>query len=479
MIIYLLKMTLCSAVLLLFYRVVLEKEKLLQFNRFYLLGSLILSLGLPLIPLEILLERPVFPHPTEAFALPQTSGPQSYTVQLLPETDRIENSAWIFICGGIYLVVTAWMLVRFGRNLSLLLGHIRRDTIEKYLGLKLILLDTPTIPHSFLSYVFVSKADYLSLTLEGEIMEHERAHARQLHSLDIIFIELLKVFFWINPALYFYRNAIAMNHEFLADATVTKDLPDISNYQLLLLQKSASPAQLPFISKFNYSFIKKRFIMMHKQTSPLQAALTQGSVLPLLVIVFFAFSDLSLAQIAPPPPPVEMASPTPSLKSSLPPPPPVDLAFEYNYIINKYISKAKNGQVSLGYPSIADGERLIKLREAMSKDQADTLQFKVYYASLPSKKSLSKEDFDKYKNPNMYGVWVNDKKVANTALNSYTADDLYEIYISRLYPNAQPKTGYKYKYQVGLMTEPQYDAYRKEYLSKPHFRLVRRDRTKQ
>ncbi len=474
MIIYLLKMSLCSAVLLLFYRVVLEREKMLRFNRFYLLGSLILSLVLPLIPLEILLQNPVFPPPPDALAASQTSGVHAYPVQLLPQMDGPENFSWVGLLGVVYLAVGAWLLVRFGKNLSMLVSRIRSHAIEKYEGLNLVLLDVPTVPHSFLNNVFVSKIDFLDETLEREIMEHERAHAQQLHSLDILFIEFLKVIFWFNPALNFYRNAIAMNHEFLADASVTKNLLDISYYQRLLLQKSANPAHLPFISKFNYSFIKKRFVMMHKQTSPARAALAQFSVLPLLAIAFFAFSDVTLAQIAPPPPPVEMA----------PPPPPVErgslaVVDEYNALISKYASQQKDGYISLAHPSIEDGKRLVTLREAMSKEQADTLRFKLFYSSLSPKKTLSKEEFEKYKNPNTYGVWLNDKKIVNTALRSYKSSDLYEIYVSRVYPNAQPKTGYKYKYQVGLMTEVDYDAYRKEYLSKPHFRLVRRDQPRQ
>ncbi len=467
MILYLLKMSLCSAVLLLFYRIVLEREKMLRFNRLYLLGSLVLSLVLPLVPLEILLPTPVFPHPPEAFAASGTAGMHAYTVQLLPPMDGSGEFSWISFLGIVYLAVGAWLLVRFGKNLSMLISRIRNHAIEKHGELKLVLLDAPTVPHSFLDYVFIDKADYTNETLEREILAHERAHAQQLHSLDIVFIEFLKVIFWFNPVLHFYRNAIAMNHEFLADASVTKDMQDISYYQRLLLQKSASLAHLPFISKFNYSFIKKRFVMMHKQTSPARAVLAQGSVLPLLVIVFFAFSDLSLAQIAPPPP-VEMSL------SRLSP----DLVIEYNTLISKYITKQKKGYVWLEYPQVTDGERMIKLREAMSRSQADTLKFKIYYAEPAPKNLLSKEDFEKYKNPNLYGVWVNGKKIENTDLNSYKSSDLYQIFVGRVYPNAQPKTGYKYKYQVDLKTEPDYDAYRKKFLEIPRFKLVRSDLTR-
>ena len=49
MVAYILKSTACLAILLLFYRFFLEKESMHTFKRFYLLGSLILSLIIPLL----------------------------------------------------------------------------------------------------------------------------------------------------------------------------------------------------------------------------------------------------------------------------------------------------------------------------------------------------------------------------------------------------------------------------------------------
>ena len=478
MTIYLLKMSLCSAVLLLFYRVVLEREKMLGFNRFYLLGSLVVSLVLPLIPLEILLQNPVFPHPPEAFSASETAGIHTYTVQLLSETSVSENFSWVSFLGVIYVAVGTWLLVRFGKNLAVLVSRIRSHAIQKYEGLKLILLDVPTVPHSFLNNVFVSKTDFLNDTLEREIMAHERAHARQLHSLDILFIEFLKVIFWFNPALHFYRNAIAMNHEFLADEAVTKSLLDISYYQHLLLQKSASPAHLPFISKFNYSFIKKRFVMMHKQTSPARAALAQFSVLPLLAIVFFAFSDVTLAQVAPPPPPVERKPPPPPVERKLPPPPPLDYVYEYNRILRRYIDESKPAFAF--EPSQKDGNRLEVLLAGMTKEQKASLDYTVSKIKPRPRVTPSEADFEKYKESSVYGVRIDDKKVPNTELNKYRADDFSQVSVSKLYPNAQKTIDYKYKYTVDLMTTDYYENYRKKTLGSPkQYVLLKKDRPEQ
>ncbi len=48
MITYFLKSFICLALLLVFYHLVLEREKMHQFNRFYLLGSILFSFVAPL-----------------------------------------------------------------------------------------------------------------------------------------------------------------------------------------------------------------------------------------------------------------------------------------------------------------------------------------------------------------------------------------------------------------------------------------------
>src|ERR1700754_889650 len=53
MIAYIVKFILCSGLLLLIYRLLLSTENLYRFNRFYLMLSLVLSLAIPLIKMEI------------------------------------------------------------------------------------------------------------------------------------------------------------------------------------------------------------------------------------------------------------------------------------------------------------------------------------------------------------------------------------------------------------------------------------------
>ncbi|GAB2768661.1 hypothetical protein GCM10027275_09110 [Rhabdobacter roseus] len=463
MILYLLKVTLCSACLLLFYRLVLEREKLLRFKRFFLLGSLVVSVGLPLIPLEILLDEPVFDHPADAPMHLVDGSPVPYTVKILPESLGPKGLPWMDGLGTLYLLVSGVLLVRFGKNISGLLSRARRHGFEVEPGVKVVLLSPPTSPHSFLNCIFLNEADYRQGAIEREILLHEGTHVRQRHSLDVLFIELLKVVFWFNPAFYFYRHAIVLNHEFLADEAVLRACRDVPSYQYLLLQKAIGPAQLPFSSTFNYSFTKKRFIMMTKHTSRTRAWLAQVSVLPLLVVAVFMFSDLSLAQIAPPPPPVEVSG---------------DLVKEYNTLIQKYVGE-KGGASRPQGPSVEDAEKMQTLLAYMSEEQKESLEYLLRGPIGPLPRITPTDaDYEKYKNPAMYGVWIDNKKVPNTELNKYKASDFSQVFISKLYGNAQKTIGYKYKYQLDLMTTKHYEAYRKEAQENPLYIIMRKEISK-
>jgi TonB family protein len=152
------------------------------------------------------------------------------------------------------------------------------------------------VPHSFLNYVFIYKEDYVKGNIEKEIFNHELAHVRQRHSLDILFIELITLFAWINPILYLYRRAIQLNHEFLADEFVVNSVTSPHDYQLLLLDKAMQPSVLVLSSSFNYLQTRKRIIMMTKKTSYRIAILKQIALIPVIVATGFIFSTKVIAQ---------------------------------------------------------------------------------------------------------------------------------------------------------------------------------------
>ena len=96
-----------------------------------------------------------------------------------------------------------------------------------------------------------------SLNFE-KIKRHEGVHANQLHSLDIILTELIIIFQWFNPVMWFYRNALKQTHEYLADEGVLEQGYDSDKYQLLLLEQQIG-VQPGLVNNFNFSIINTQF----------------------------------------------------------------------------------------------------------------------------------------------------------------------------------------------------------------------------
>lgn len=296
MIEYLIKSALCLAILLAVYHLSLEKEKTHHFNRFYLLLSLgfgllipLISLGLPVNPFQIFELIEVQNGIFQPFNLP--AG------RMLANVNPDEGPAFNYLLFAIavYGIVAGLLLLKFVYNLFKLRLRISKNAKVEVSQVTIVLLDENVIPHSFLRYTFLTKQDYINGHIEQDIITHEFTHVHQQHTLDLLFIELLKVVFWFNPVFIFYKKAIQLNHEFLADEAVITANSDLSAYQHLLLQ-TASLKTVGLASNFNYSITKKRLQKMKKHTSKTRKMVMGLSLIPVATALVFMFSDQVFAQ---------------------------------------------------------------------------------------------------------------------------------------------------------------------------------------
>lgn len=468
MIIYLFKFAVCSALLLILYHWVLEKEKMPVFNRFYLLFSLLFSGLVPLFSYEL----PVETLPT-VVEKTQTLSPIILSQSLTPQKNAsisvvTDTLPWLTYLWGLYGVITLAFLLRFSKNLYSFWQLIHTHPVVGKGEMKLVLIVQNNTPYSFGKYVFVNHQAFEHDEIEPEILQHEQAHIRQRHTLDVLFIELALAFCWWNPAVWLYRRAIKLNHEFLADDWVIKTHQNPPAYQYLLLHKISQHSGMTLSSSFNYLLTKKRFKMMNKFTSRKRAYLLQTIALCVFSALVFVFSDISFAQNAPKVVP-QSTTEADFAKEGVS----QALVEEYQTIIQKYIRKlSKRGLTILEQPKEADRARLETIFKAMSKEQ----QYQQKYVMEPPLKPFGRitpteEDFESYKDGKMFGVWVDEKKVPNTALNKYKASDFSHVFVSRLYKNAQATIGYKYKFQLDLMTNAYYEKYRSERLADKRYSL--------
>ncbi len=244
--VYILKSSVCLAIFYLFYRLLLARETFHRFNRFSLLGILLLSCLLPLVEVSVKQETEVHQtmltleqllmmadavNATEAGARTETATVTWIQVALLVYLAGIV----FFAFRNVYSLVRLLMLLKSGKKEdigSYLPGRKERVT--------LIVHNCDIAPFSWMGYIVISRKD---LEENGrEILIHELAHIHNRHSWDLL----------------------------VADVCISR-LYSMAN-------------------SFNHSKLKKRITMMLKEKSSPWARLKYLYVLPVAAIAVTAFA---------------------------------------------------------------------------------------------------------------------------------------------------------------------------------------------
>jgi len=477
MIAYLLKTIICSALLLVVYFMFLEKEKIHRFNRFYLLVSIIISFTAPLITVttqadvsDIIVEqqRPIVSYieSSRQYLTDESSTEFVSTIEptidnvAITEVENVKQTNTIRavlpnILVILYVSVSLFMLLRFAISLIKIRRKVIKNRSVTYSKAQLILTNDKLVPHSFFRYIFIDESDYQSSAIETEILNHELVHITQRHTLDIIFIELLLIVAWINPFILLYKIAIKLNHEFLADQGVVCKTTDTKKYQLLLLNKASLVSSLPLTSSFNYLITKKRLIMITKKTTLRVAIIKQMATIPLMLISLFVFSTKVTAQKA------QTNEPKSEQVKQITTGVSQELMNEFKAIIDNYINSDNWKKRNTDNISDEHTIRLFEIYSAMSKEQKDAQEIvvmaplKKIAPNVPTQKQL-----ESFKDPKIYGLWIDGKRVKNEVLNDYKYTDFSHFSQSGLCNNA--KKGVAYEFQVDLMTNAYFQKFAKE-----------------
>lgn len=288
---FLLKSSLCMMVLLAIYHLFLEREKMHRFNRFYLLFALAFSLSIPFVSIEIERNEVINPIAFTGMILEKTAISSGQTIVAKTETNYIAITAW-----SLYGLTTLLLLIRFIININHFIKKRNKNPLLKHGPATLVLVPEKVLPHTFLNYIFINREDYEANAIENELYIHELTHVKQKHTLDILFIEVLKIIFWFNPLLYFYKKAIQLNHEFLADEKVVSSFDNAVSYQKLLLEKAAIGNPYYLASNLNFLLTKKRLLMMTKTTSTTKSSLLKLAITPVLATLMILLCTKTIAQ---------------------------------------------------------------------------------------------------------------------------------------------------------------------------------------
>ena len=438
MIDFLIKSTFILTLFLGFYQLFLEHEKTYRFNRYYLLLSIAISFVIPFLTFEIIKIIPVVENSNyiSSSKIPTAFVESNIHENYIDESGKQykETINYVpYILWSFYVVTTLVLMIRFITNCFKLIAKAKSNPNVKYKNANLVLIDEKTLPHTFLSFVFINFDDYNNRNIEEELYTHELVHVTQKHTLDILFIEFLKVIFWFNPIFIFYKKAIQLNHEFLADDEIVKTYNNITFYQNLLLQKGSDNQAIYLTSNLNYLSTKKRLIMMTKNTSHKIALLKKIAIIPILAGIVYFFCIEVVAQ-------EKVIHTNSQIKTS-------DLTDK---------DKIRDSYYKGVYVKIHDekaNRKNVFLYENLSLE--DRRKYLNFIPEMRVENEIPEPLFEKMKTKNL-AVWINGKVQTKEEISKYKRTDFSYYSYSFVYKNARSKR-FPQAYQYSLHTKKYFD----------------------
>lgn len=280
---YLLKVIFCSGILYGYYHLALRNKVFHQWNRFYLLGAVLVSTLLPLLTIHV--------------DAPQSGSKVVTALQVVNGADEFVREA---NQNGNSLPLQSLAIIAYTLGAAVVLAvfilaiHNIRKMIRRNHGVNMndfIFLNTtePGTPFSFFRFLLWNREISLDAENGKRILEHELVHIREKHSHDKLFIQLVLVPFWVNPFFWLIRREITMIHEFIADRRSVAQ-GDATALARLLLETSY-PGYAPMMTNtFFKTSIKRRLAMINMHNKPGLNYISRIMMIPILAILLFAFA---------------------------------------------------------------------------------------------------------------------------------------------------------------------------------------------
>ncbi len=279
MFVALLKINLVLTLFALTYYLVLRKLTFYFLNRIFLLFGIVFSTVYPFINLtEIFYKHDGLP----AF-VPGLKENVGQLVQLESVSLMWQILTVVFYLGTLFMALR--LAIQF---ISLNRVHRKSNPgmIDNY---KVRILNEKISPFSFWKNIYVNPELHKVQDLNN-IIEHEKIHVEELHTLDIILAEISLVFYWFNPGVWLMKKAVKENIEFITDAKILKKGVDRKAYQYSLLDVGTLQNPVKIINNFNLSDLKKRIKMMNVKRSSKVNLTRYMFVLPVILCVSLAFT---------------------------------------------------------------------------------------------------------------------------------------------------------------------------------------------
>ncbi|MBO9584545.1 MAG: peptidase M56 [Flavobacterium sp.] len=293
------------------YIFLLRKETFFNSSRWFLIAGLITSVVLPFVVYTkvIWVEAPPAPAsdpiittttanlesiPTSNYDVAAYKTHYTPTTVSVVEEENFEIN-WNLVLVAVYGIGFLAFMIKFALDFYSLNAVLKGKKIEQQEDFKFIDVNENIAPFSYFDYIVYNSSLYTAAELEN-ILEHEKVHSDQKHTVDVLISRIFCILFWFNPIVWLYKKAILQNLEFIADREASKKIADKKAYQYTLLKITTHETCVAITNHFYQSLIKKRIVMLNKNQSKKRNYWKYLAVIPALGAFVLLFQIKTIAQ---------------------------------------------------------------------------------------------------------------------------------------------------------------------------------------
>ncbi|MBL0133896.1 MAG: M56 family metallopeptidase [Chitinophagaceae bacterium] len=287
MTITLIKLLASSGILFAYYWLFLRNRKFHRYNRFYLLGAVLISMVLPFLKIDIFLSptAPANKVILDTLEVITVNAGEEEVVLADAGTSWLDwfNSTNIML--SFYIIGAIVFLSLLIRSILYIRKIQHNYPVEKIEDLKFYNTAEPGTPFSFFRSIFWNNKVEFNSSEGQQIFRHELFHVRQKHSADLLFMELILLFAWFNPFFYLIKKELKAIHEFLADEYAVSNSDEYAYAELLVLF-ALHEKQNKLVHPFFHNTIKRRIAMITNLKNKKVGYWGRVMALPLSLLLF-------------------------------------------------------------------------------------------------------------------------------------------------------------------------------------------------
>ena len=281
--IYALQVIICSAIMMLYYGLVLRNKKFHGYNRFYILSVFVLSWLIPLGKIYLFdsAEKPI------SQILYAVASGNDYLDEVIVYSGFHIN--WWLVANIAYIIICLAFVTVFV-NAILTVYKIQKNNPREFIHhFWLVFTNIAGTPFSFFKYVFWNNAIDINSPTGKQMIQHELVHVNEKHSVDSVLVQVVMCVGWFNPFFWLARKELNVIHEFIADKKSVEN-GDTAAFAAMLLAAAYPQQHYLLTQSFFFSPIKRRLFMLTQNKNPKFSYMRRLIILPLLAVVVLLFA---------------------------------------------------------------------------------------------------------------------------------------------------------------------------------------------